>query len=201
MVPDGERARCPRCGGSQLARRAPVFVITGASGSGKTTVFAPLVDALASDAVLVFDVDWLIDPLAALAGDAGMGEPHWVALRDAWLCVAHGVAQANRATVLLGPFIPEHLERLPARQWISEVHFGVLDCADDERRRRLAVSRGWRDPKIDDHIRFAAWLRANVGPVFRTDEASPAEVAGALAAWVRGVSASAADRADLSDQP
>jgi hypothetical protein len=43
---------------------------------------------------VVFDVDWLIDPFAQGGSFASL---NWPAFRDAWLSVAHGVAQGNFA--------------------------------------------------------------------------------------------------------
>jgi hypothetical protein len=40
MAPDGEGARCPACDDvNAQAVNCPLFVVTGASGSGKTTIF------------------------------------------------------------------------------------------------------------------------------------------------------------------
>jgi len=39
---DGAVLRCPRCGTDQQIPALPLFVITGASGVGKTTVTRPL---------------------------------------------------------------------------------------------------------------------------------------------------------------
>ena len=71
--------------------------MTGASGAGKSTVFAPLARELAGEAA-VFDIDLLIDPFAIQAEGASLS---WRAIRAAWLCVASGVAQSGLPTVLL----------------------------------------------------------------------------------------------------
>jgi ABC-type transport system involved in cytochrome bd biosynthesis fused ATPase/permease subunit len=82
MTLDGAVARCPVCGGvDPTAATQPLFVVTGASGSGKSTVFPELLRCLAGRCA-VFDVDWLIDPLARAAKD---GQVDWTAFRDAWL--------------------------------------------------------------------------------------------------------------------
>src|SRR5205085_2810852 len=134
MAPRDDLAVCPVCGASEMARRLPLFVVTGASGSGKTTVFPHLVAALPE--CLVFDVDWLIGPFERACE---FGEVDWPALRDAWLSVAHGAAQSGRHTVLLGPFTPAQLEELPGRRWVGDLRFAVLDCADEARRARLTA--------------------------------------------------------------
>jgi hypothetical protein len=189
MVPEHGVARCPNCGATDAAAaRQPLFVVVGASGSGKTTIFPELLGCLAGECA-VFDVDWLIDPLRRGAHD---GEIDWPSFRDTWLHVAHGVAQNGLPTLLLGPFIPEHLDELPGRAWIGDIHYLVLDCPDDELRRRIEARPAWRARDIDAQTAFARWLRTNLTPVINTTRFSPAEVAEAVAGWVRTV---ARDRA------
>jgi hypothetical protein len=181
MVPEGSVARCPICGAIEpTAVTRPLFVVTGASGSGKTTIFPELLRCLAGRCV-VFDVDWLIDPLRRAAKD---GEIDWAAFRDAWLYVAHGVAQNGLPTLLLCPFIPEYLEGLPGRAWVGEIHYLVLDCPDDLRRQRIEARPPWRDRDIRAQTEFGRWLRKNLAPVIDTSTQSPAEVAEEVAAWV-----------------
>lgn len=179
MEPDGDLASCSRCGTSEYARRRPLFVVTGASGSGKSTVRSPLSAELTE--CEVFDVDWLIDPIGRVSAP---GPTDWAALRDSWLHVAHGVAQSGRATVLLGTVMPEQLDELPGRRWISAVHFAVLDCSDAQRRRRLEARPPWRERAVEEHIAFAGHLRRTIPTGFTTD-GSPAEAAQAIARWVR----------------
>ncbi len=132
MEPVGGVARCPTCGRrDEAASIQPLFVVTGASGAGKTAVFGPLAKLLAGRCV-TFDVDWLLDSAGELSGGQQIA---WPAFRDAWLAVAHGVAQSELPTVLLGPLIPEHLDELPARRWVGDIDFLLLDCSDEARRR------------------------------------------------------------------
>ena len=180
LLPDGDRAVCPAGHYSEPARRLPLYVVTGASGAGKSTIFPFLAAELPECAV--FDVDWLIDPIGVVCAP----EPiNWVAFRDAWLSVAHGVAQGGRATVLLSTFMPEQLEDLPARRWITDVHFALLDCTDAARVRRLKSRPSWRDQNTDRQLSFAAYLRTQISTVLQTDDASPATTASAIAEWVR----------------
>lgn len=181
MVPSERGAACPACDHAQSAQRRPVFVVVGASGAGKTTIFPHLLAELAGVAI-VFDVDWLIDPLS---GGHGTAEVDWASFRDTWLHVAHGVAQNGWPTVLLGPFIPAHLEELAGRQWVSDIGYIGLDCADDERRRRIEARPPWRSRDVDEQVAFARWLRENIDEVVDTTDVSPAEAAGRVASTIR----------------
>src|SRR5690606_12569319 len=121
----GLEAVWPGCGDRLTVRRVPLFAVTETSASGMTNVLSVLVAALSE--CVVFDVDWLIDPLGRLCLPDPMD---WAGFRDTWLSVAHGVAAGGRTTVLLGPFVPEQMAELPARRWVTDIHFALLDCAD-----------------------------------------------------------------------
>ncbi|GAB4055364.1 P-loop nucleotide/nucleoside kinase family protein [Catellatospora paridis] len=177
LEPTADVAVCTRCGWAEPARREPLYVVTGASGSGKSAIFAPLAAALPE--CVVFDVDWLIDPMKT------DGSVAWDAFRDAWLSVAHGIAQGRRSTVLLGPLMPEQLADLPSRRWIGPVHFAVLDCTDEQRRARLQARPSWREHAIGEHLAFAAHLRRTIGTVLHTGTDTPDQTARQVAAWVR----------------
>jgi len=175
-------ARCRACGSIDLAaKRAPLLVVTGASGSGKTSVFHEVADKLRGEC-LVFDTDWLIDPFG---GDVTTLD--WVVLRDTWLHVAHGVAQNGLATLLLGAFLPDQLAELPGRRWITDIHFLLLDCEDDERCRRIDARPPGRTHDVEAQVAFGQWLRERIPSVTDTTTGTPAEAANAIADWARGV--------------
>lgn len=175
--PAAHRLRCPRCGDESWLPALPLFVLTGTSGVGKSTVTAPLRDLLPGCLVLETDV---ILHVAALG---------WDVWRNTLLQVAHAAALGGQVTVLTGSVTPDQLERQPARQLIGPLHFALLDCPDDALAARLRARPAWRGSstpeKIIEYQRFAAWLREHVTPSFDTGAASPAEVAGQVAAWIQ----------------
>jgi predicted kinase len=175
--PGVHQLRCPRCGSESWLPALPLFVVTGASGTGKTTITGPLRSLLPG--CLVFETDVILH-VAALG---------WDTWRNTWLQLAHAAALGGRVTVLTGSLTPDQLERLPARKLIGPIHFALLDCPDDVLAGRLRERPAWRgtsaEAKIIEHQRFAAWLRARITPSFDTSTASAAEVAGRVAAWVR----------------
>lgn len=158
----------------------PLFIVTGASGSGKTAVFGPLARKLQGRCV-TFDSDLLMDAAAALSGSQPID---WLAFRSAWLAVAHGVAQSGMPTVLLGPFIPAHLQELAARRWIADIHFIALDCPDELRRDRISARPRWRSHDIDEQVEFGQWLRRNIAKRVDTSRGTPEDTAAAVAAHI-----------------
>jgi len=187
MEPEDGGAVCPACGRrDEWARLQPLFLVTGASGAGKTAVFGPLARLLAGRCA-VFDVDWLLDAAGALSGADSVRDLPWPGFDQAWLAVAHGVAQAGMATVLLGPLTVDRLERNPGRKWVGPIFSLLLDCPDDVRRRRIEERPPWRTREVAEQTAFAAWLRNQVSTRVDTSAGSPEEAARAVADWVRGL--------------
>jgi len=180
LEPRAGHTFCPVCGRAGEAALAPLFIVTGASGAGKTAVLAPLARLLRGRCV-TFDADLIHTAARELSGD---GPISWPAFRATWLAVAHGVAQSGLPSVLLGPFIPEHLEDLPARRWIADIHFLVLDCPDDLRRARIRARPPWQVCDIEGQVAFGQWLRRNIPDHVDTSRGTPADTAAAVAAWV-----------------
>jgi hypothetical protein len=87
----------------------PLFVVTGPSGTGKTTVTGPLRGLLPDCDVFEADLTWHI---------ATVGHDNW---RNTWLQLAHGVGLNGRVTILCGSLTPDQLERLPARRLIGPI--------------------------------------------------------------------------------
>jgi len=185
--------RCRRCGAERRLPGLPLFVVTGASGSGKSTIVEPLRLQLAGCEVLETDV---ILQVAALG---------WDIWRNTWLQLAHAIALNGRATVLCGSLMPAQLEELPARGLVGPIHFCNLDCPDGVLAERLRARPAWRgsseEATIVEHQRFAAWLRAHIRPTFDTSTLSTDEVADHLAQWVRRLLADTARSHPASTAP
>ena len=183
--PDGI-ARCPRCASrNHAAVLRPVLVVVGASASGKTTIFPLLAERLAGECI-VFDADWLIDPLG---GDVTTLD--WDLLRNLWLHVAHGVAQNGLPTLLLGALLPEQFDALDGRRWIRSFHYLLLDCEDDTRRRRMDARPAGRTHDVEQQLAFAHHLRARFPVTVDTSSGGPEDAADEVAAWARTAIATA----------
>lgn len=180
---------CPACAHDTRIRRLPLLVVTGASGTGKTSVCELLLHALPE--VVVLESDVLLAALRSFADDDV--QQYW----NLWLRLVLHVHQAGRPVLLCGTVQPRHLEAAPDRDGIGPIHYLALTCEDAELQRRLLARpawRGWDDDRIAEHLRFNRWWRdrgwqtdGQVEVVDRLDTtgAMPRQTADTVRAWVR----------------
>lgn len=172
---------CPRCGAKQPLPGRAFFVVTGASGAGKTTVIEPLRRRLPDFEVFDSDLIWHV---------AELGADTWL---NTWLQLAYAISRNGRATVLLGALGPDWFEGLPGRRLVGAIHSCHLNCADHLLEERLRARPAWRASSSEEFISrqkaFAAWLRANVHPTFDTGLLSADAVGDGVADWVRSLAA------------
>jgi hypothetical protein len=95
----GPLAICPCCGYAHPFLQLPLFLITGPSGAGKTTICLELVPLLRECVILESDILWGAVPATP--------ENNYRYYRNLWLRVAKNVGQSGRPVVLCGTAIPE----------------------------------------------------------------------------------------------
>jgi hypothetical protein len=184
-------ATCPACGTKTRLLRLPLFLITGASGAGKSTVCGLLPDLLAGCVTLEMDVLWRREFLRA------PGEEMASDFYDVWLRLAKAINQSARPTVLCGTALPGTIEALAQRRYFSDVSYLALVCDDDTLEARLRARPAWRfhdsDPSevISRMLGFNRWLKENATrtappmELLDTSPLTPEETARRAAAWVR----------------
>jgi hypothetical protein len=160
--------------------KLPLFIVTGASGSGKSYVIPELRKVLPE--FEIFDLDWL----SPFTGD------DWQKLRNIWLRVARGIAAGGRLTMLCGTMMPRDVEQCVDYSCFSKIYYLNLHCHDRIRDERLRA-RKWEESLITEHLTFAAWLLKHADsdydppmPTIDTSETEPAEVALQIKDWVYG---------------
>lgn len=155
--PSGPYAICPECGHKHIFRQLPLLMVSGASGSGKSTVCNNLLGKL--DDVVLLDSDILWRP------EFNEPETNYRDFFETWLRMAKNISQAGRPVVLFGAGmgVPGNIEPCIERRYFSQVHYLALVCDDNELAQRLQARPAWRgsaDPAfIDSHIRFNRWFK------------------------------------------
>jgi energy-coupling factor transporter ATP-binding protein EcfA2 len=152
-----------------------ITTVLGAPGSGKTTL-VPLLSGLLPGYV-VLDWDAFMVPAAALAGREIRSSPAtWPAYRQLVRSVTEQIAHLH--VVLLGVSTPAELEGWPVSAWV------LLDCTDQERRRRLAVRD--RPGEAETAISDAREYRPLGLPAIDTTGLAPQTAARRLATQICG---------------
>ncbi len=157
VIPLPTVAICPHCNyGSQFVM-LPLFIVTGASGSGKTTVALKLARQMKDVVVLDQDILW--------NETFNTPDDNYKAFRNTWLRMAKNINQAGRPVVLFGSAIPEQFESLNERRYFEKTHYLSLYCAPEELTNRLKARPHWRKSGSEENLKsmleFNHWLKEN----------------------------------------
>jgi len=165
----------------------PLFLIGGASGTGKTTVCLSLISMLKECVVLEQDILWGMVPATP--------EDNYRSYRNVWLRIAKNIGQAGRPVVLCGTAFPEQFEDCPERRYFSTLYYLTLVCDDDVLVKRLQRRPEWRmthTPEVlEDMVQFNRWLKANASltrppmTLYDTSHKDVDETVKYVAKWVR----------------
>lgn len=187
-VGPGPVAICPFCGHAHPFLQLPLFVVTGASGAGKTAVTLGLVPALRGEAV-VLECDILWRP------EFDRPEHEYREFRDVWLRVAKNVGQAGLPVVLVGSGVPSQYEDRPERRYFSSLHYLALVADEEDLAQRLRQRPAWRESGSDEFVarmlEFNRWLQDNAAltappmTLLSTSGLTVEETVRAVASWVR----------------
>ena len=187
-------AVCPHCGHKHLFRRLPLFVLTGASGAGKTAVCLELATAQVSGAKWALDCVYLEQDILWRTEFADPENGYRV-FRNTWLRLAKNIAQGGRPVVLSGTAVPEQYEACPERRYLTVIHYLALICDDGMLRQRLAARPEWRRSSdagfVDRMVEFNRWLGENAQgthppiSVLDTTGLPISETAKQVAGWIR----------------
>lgn len=125
----------------------PIFFITGASGTGKTTIIPELYKMCSEHIVL--DMDSLF---YALAGN-------WKTIKNVWIYVANELALNSKITILSGIFIPEDFKEADFKNNFKPYFIGLY-CTNYQIERRL-YERKWSKELIDYNKTLNKWFIDN----------------------------------------
>jgi len=166
-------------------KKLPLFVVTGASGVGKSTTCEELFKNEAGKPYLVMESDILWDDYYDTPEDNYRG------LRTTWMYLCANISQCGKPVVLCGCALPEQFEVLPERELFSEIHYLAVVCSPEDLEDRMRNGRGITEEDwIAGSASFNKWLIANASstnpPVSLLDITgkTPAEAAEALESWI-----------------
>jgi len=185
--PEGPYAVCPNCDYQHKFLRLPLFVITGASGVGKSTTCLALTAKTRDFVVMDSDILW--------RPEFNQPNKDYRDYRETWLRVCKNISQAGKPVVLCGSGVPEQFEQCVERRYFSVIHYLALVCSDEALESRLRSRPAWRnsaDEKyIKTHVAFNRWLKEHASSteppisLLDTSEISVNESVERLEDWVR----------------
>lgn len=168
-----------------MIHKIPLFIVTGASGVGKTSVMQILRDLMPE--FVVFSTD--IDNFGTTAAKLEYQDRYNLLLH-----FAYSVALSGRGTIICGTFMPWDAQKCDTYNNFSEICFINLHCDDSTRNSRLRNREDnamWTDDMLKQHEQFAQWLLDNAEteynppmPTIDTTSTPPSQVAEQIRRYV-----------------
>lgn len=153
-----------------------VYIVTGTSGAGKTTIIPDLRDLL--NDFVVYD------------GDSIQIKDYNVAKCN-WLRIARSNALSNIGTVICSTIVPENLVECDHLEYFENIFYINLEIEDDTVIKRLQ-NRNWNKEMIDNYVHFSNWLKQNKNTAFNpplhvinTEDKTPLEVAKEVVMYIK----------------
>ena len=152
-------AACPQCDAEIPVQLQPLFILTGASGAGKSATCMALMGRLTEVVVLEADILWF---------DYFHDPEKWSLLFDLWLRMCKNIGQSGRPVLLCGAGmgVPANLQASVEHRYFSTIHYLALTCDDATLTERLKARPAWRgidDDFIKSQLEFNNWFKTE-GP-------------------------------------
>ena len=188
--PLGPYALCPECGYQHPFQYMSLLIVSGASGTGKSTICNQLVGHIREAVLLDSDILW--------RPEFNQPENEYRDFFETWLRVCKNISQSGRSVVLFGAGIgvPENLENCIERRYFSEIKYLSLICEPEILGERLTQRPAWRGTQnsayIEEHQLFNQWfIRYNAEgrqppiSILDTSYQVVEETAQEVQAWIR----------------
>ena len=131
--------------------KQPLFIISGASGVGKSTLCEILFRHETDYIVLESDILW--HDIYNTPAD------NYRAYREMWLQLCASISQIGKPVVLCGCVTPEQFEALPERENFTNIHYLAIVCNDIALKDKMKNGRKIsNDNWITSSLEFNDWL-------------------------------------------
>jgi broad-specificity NMP kinase len=144
---------CKFCGYTQSIKRLPLFIITGASGVGKSATSRLMFKTKSNVIVMESDILW--------NNAFNNPENDYREYRELWLRMCKNISQGGKPVVLCGCSVPDHFENCIERRYFSNIYYLAIVCDDNILKKRLEKRRISDEQYINNSISFNKWLKEN----------------------------------------
>jgi hypothetical protein len=163
--------------------RQPLFVITGASCVGKSTVSDILFHIEKDYIVLESDIIW--------NNVYNSPETDYLEYRKVQLTLCANISQAGKPIVLCGCITPKQFDICDEKELFSGIYYLALVCNENTLEHRMRHARNVSDENwIKGSLEFNKWLKENADSykirLVNNTELSPEESAGIIDIWISG---------------
>lgn len=132
-------------------RKNDLFILTGASGVGKSTVAEILFRQETSYIVLESDILW--------NDRFNTPDDNYHEYRELWMTLCYNISQIGMPVLLCGCATPEQLECCDARKYFNHVYYIAVVCDTDELEVRMREGRNIKDEDwLKGSKEFNNWL-------------------------------------------
>ena len=135
-------------------KKQPLFIISGASGVGKSTMCEILFKNESDYIVMESDLLW--------HDIYNTPEDNYQNYRKLWMRVCANISQIGKPVVQCGCAVPEQFENHDERDLFTDIHYLAIVCNDEKLENRMRYGRGISDENwIKSSIDFNQWLKDN----------------------------------------
>lgn len=120
---------CPNCGNETEFKKYPLFLILGASGTGKSAICQKIISRFKDYIIMDVDTFW--------REEFEQPETNFRDFKDYCLKIAKNLSQNGFPVLFFLHGIPEDFENSTQRKFFTTLHYLFLVCDDEELVRRL----------------------------------------------------------------